>query len=75
MFQKLWFQHVWPCLQQEMKTQEVLAAVLQPTIFLVQECSIEEYEAIILPSFRIPGLDLNPNFSATSESDQIRLSL
>ncbi|XP_068083856.1 SCY1-like protein 2 [Anabrus simplex] len=49
---KLWFQHVWPCLQQEMKTQEVLAAVLQPIIYLVQECTIEEYESIILPSFR-----------------------
>jgi hypothetical protein len=52
LFQKLWFQHVWPSLQQEMKTQEVLAAVLQPIIFLVQECTIEEYESTILPSFR-----------------------
>jgi hypothetical protein len=52
MFQKLWFQHVWPCLQQEMKTQEVLAAVLEPVISLVQECAGEEYESIILPSFR-----------------------
>jgi hypothetical protein len=52
MFQKLWFQHVWPCLQQEMKTQEVLAAVLEPVISLVQECTSEEYESIILPSFR-----------------------
>ncbi|EEB16558.1 conserved hypothetical protein [Pediculus humanus corporis] len=49
---KLWFQHVWPCLQQEMKTQEVLAAVLQPIIFLVQETTLEEYETIILPYFR-----------------------
>uniref|UniRef100_A0A0A9XY57 SCY1-like protein 2 n=2 Tax=Lygus hesperus TaxID=30085 RepID=A0A0A9XY57_LYGHE len=49
---KLWFQHVWPCLQQEMKTQEVLAAVLQPILYLIQECSLEEYEDIILPSFR-----------------------
>ncbi|XP_075230291.1 SCY1-like protein bma [Lycorma delicatula] len=49
---KLWFQHVWPCLQQEMRTQEVLAAVLQPIIYLVQECSLEEYENIILPAFR-----------------------
>lgn len=48
----MWFQHVWPCLQQEMKTQEVLAAVLQPIIFLIQECTLEEYESIILPSFR-----------------------
>lgn len=52
MFQKLWFQHVWPCLQQEMKTQEVLAAVLEPVISLVQECTSEEYESIILSSFR-----------------------
>jgi len=52
MFQKLWFQHVWPCLQLEMKTQEVLAAVLEPVISLVQECTSEEYESIILPSFR-----------------------
>ncbi|XP_046681827.1 SCY1-like protein 2 [Homalodisca vitripennis] len=49
---KLWFQHVWPCLQQEMRTQEVLAAVLQPIIYLIQECSVEEYENIILPPFR-----------------------
>ncbi|XP_024084820.1 SCY1-like protein 2 isoform X2 [Cimex lectularius] len=49
---KLWFQHVWPCLQQEMRTQEVLASVLQPIIYLIQECSVEEYEQIILPSFR-----------------------
>ncbi|XP_066900810.1 SCY1-like protein 2, partial [Halyomorpha halys] len=49
---KMWFQHVWPCLQQEMKTQEVLAAVLQPIIFIIGECSIDEYEDIILPAFR-----------------------
>jgi SCY1-like protein 2 len=35
-----------------MKTQEVLAAVLQPIIFLIQESTAEEYESIILPSFR-----------------------
>ncbi|XP_054274945.1 SCY1-like protein 2 isoform X2 [Macrosteles quadrilineatus] len=49
---KLWFQHVWPSLQQEMRTQEVLAAVLQPIIHLIQECSVDEYENIILPAFR-----------------------
>lgn len=52
MLQKLWFQHVWPCLQQEMRTQEVLASVLQPIIYLIQECTLEEYEIIILPPFR-----------------------
>ncbi|KAI5729876.1 hypothetical protein M8J76_007507 [Diaphorina citri] len=49
---KLWFQHVWPSLQQEMRTAEVLASVLQPIIYLIQECSLEEYENIILPAFR-----------------------
>ncbi|XP_049819933.1 SCY1-like protein 2 isoform X2 [Aethina tumida] len=49
---KLWYQHVWPSLQQEMRTQEVLAAVLQPVLYLIQEATIEEYESIILPSFR-----------------------
>ncbi|XP_068901377.1 SCY1-like protein 2 isoform X4 [Tenebrio molitor] len=49
---KLWYQHVWPSLQQEMRSQEVLAAVLQPVLYLIQESTIEEYESIILPSFR-----------------------
>lgn len=35
-----------------MRTQEVLAAVLQPILYLIQESTIEEYESIILPSFR-----------------------
>jgi SCY1-like protein 2 len=35
-----------------MRSQEVLAAVLQPVLYLIQESTIEEYESIILPSFR-----------------------
>ncbi|CAD7082852.1 unnamed protein product [Hermetia illucens] len=50
---KLWWQHVWPCLQQEMKTAEVLAAVLQPALALVQESKPDEYETIILPTFKV----------------------
>lgn len=50
--QKLWWQHVWPCLQQEMRTSEVLAAVLQPALSLVAESTTDEYEKIILPTFR-----------------------
>lgn len=50
--QKLWWQHVWPCLQQEMRTAEVLAAVLQPALSLVAESTTKEYESIILPTFR-----------------------
>ncbi|KAL1518045.1 hypothetical protein ABEB36_001731 [Hypothenemus hampei] len=49
---KLWYQHVWPSLRQEMCSQEVLAAVLQPVLFIVQESTVEEYETFILPNFR-----------------------
>ncbi|KXJ81150.1 hypothetical protein RP20_CCG021479 [Aedes albopictus] len=49
---KLWWQHIWPNLQQEMRADEVLAAVLQPALTLVQESSNSEYEAIILPTFK-----------------------
>ncbi|XP_053676283.1 SCY1-like protein 2 [Anopheles nili] len=49
---KLWWQHIWPNLQQEMRADEVLAAVLQPALTLVQESSNTEYEAIILPTFK-----------------------
>ena len=34
--QKLWFQHIWPILEQEVRSQEVLAAVLEPVLFLVK---------------------------------------
>lgn len=50
--QKLWWQHVWPCLQHEMKQSEVLAAVLQPVLSLVHESTTDEYENIILPTIR-----------------------
>uniref|UniRef100_A0A336MKF9 CSON002411 protein n=1 Tax=Culicoides sonorensis TaxID=179676 RepID=A0A336MKF9_CULSO len=50
---KLWWQHVWPYLQQEMKQSEVLAAVLQPVLSLIHESTTEEYENIILPTIRV----------------------
>ncbi|XP_045464200.1 SCY1-like protein 2 [Harmonia axyridis] len=49
---KMWYQHIWPSLQQEMRSQEVLAAVLQPVLYLIQDSTVEEYETILLPSFR-----------------------
>lgn len=52
LWQKLWWQHIWPNLQQEMRADEVLAAVLQPALTLVKESSNSEYEAIILPTFK-----------------------
>ncbi len=50
--QKLWFQHTWPILESEVRSQEVLAAVLEPVLFLVKECSPEEYRGIVLPALR-----------------------
>ena len=50
--QKLWFQHTWPVLEHEIRSQEVLAAVLEPVLFLVKECSPEEYGSIILPALK-----------------------
>ena len=43
---------MWPLLQQEIRSQEVLAAVLEPVLFLIMECSPEEYATMILPSLR-----------------------
>ena len=40
---------MWPILEQEVKSQEVLAAVLEPVLFLVKECELAEYEQLILP--------------------------
>ena len=50
--QKLWFQHIWPILEQEVRSQEVLAAVLEPVLFLVKECTHDEYRDLILPALR-----------------------
>ncbi|KAF4525794.1 hypothetical protein B566_EDAN002056, partial [Ephemera danica] len=44
---KLWYQHVWPCLQQEMKAQEVLAAVLQPIIYLATVTLLENLHIVL----------------------------
>lgn len=43
---------MWPCLQQEMKAAEVLAAVLQPALAMVYESTVLEYEQVILPTFK-----------------------
>ena len=58
-FQKLWFQHTWPLLALEIRSQEVLAAVLEPVIFLVKECEQEEYQEYILPALRYAIIKFN----------------
>lgn len=52
LLQKLWWQHIWVSLQPDLRTQDSLAAVLQPILVLIQESTLEEYEEIILPVFR-----------------------
>ncbi|XP_076329759.1 SCY1-like protein 2 [Tachypleus tridentatus] len=49
---KLWYQHVLPSLQSELQSPEVLAAALQPLLFIVEESTADEYQTLILPMFR-----------------------
>ncbi|CAL1271739.1 unnamed protein product [Larinioides sclopetarius] len=49
---KLWFQHVLPSLKTELQSPEVLAAALQPLLFMIEESTVEEYQNEILPVFR-----------------------
>ena len=53
---------MWPILEQEVRSQEALAAALEPVLFLVNECSPEEYSAIILPVLRYASLFLDEIF-------------
>ncbi|XP_028172756.1 SCY1-like protein 2 isoform X3 [Ostrinia furnacalis] len=47
---KLRWQHVWPALQLEVRTAEVLAAVLMPIIWLTNEASPDEFSTYVLPT-------------------------
>ena len=67
-FQKLWFQHTWPLLALEIRSQEVLAAVLEPVIFLVKECEQEEYQEYILPALRYTIIKFYKNKPACEEN-------
>ncbi|KAL4717625.1 hypothetical protein ACJJTC_000774 [Scirpophaga incertulas] len=49
---KLRWQHVWPALQLEVRTAEVLAAVLQPIIWLTNEASQDEFTHYVLPTLK-----------------------
>ncbi|XP_067126202.1 SCY1-like protein 2 isoform X1 [Centruroides vittatus] len=49
---KLWYQHVLPSLQAELQSPEVLAAALQPILFMIEASTPEENQAYILPLFR-----------------------
>ncbi|XP_028966958.1 SCY1-like protein 2 [Galendromus occidentalis] len=49
---KLWWQHILPSLQAELQSPEVLAAALQPLLYMIGNSSLDEYQSIILPVFR-----------------------
>ncbi|KAJ0183886.1 hypothetical protein K1T71_000309 [Dendrolimus kikuchii] len=49
---KLRWQHVWPALQLEVRTAEVLAAVLQPIIWLTNEATQDEFSHYVLPTLK-----------------------
>ncbi|KAF7395478.1 hypothetical protein HZH68_009528 [Vespula germanica] len=49
---KLLYQHIWWYLQAELQTQEVLSAVLQPILYIIEKSTKEEYEKIIFPTLR-----------------------
>ncbi|KAL0902381.1 hypothetical protein ABMA27_000265 [Loxostege sticticalis] len=49
---KLRWQHVWPALQLEVRTAEVLAAVLQPIIWLTNEATQDEFSTYVLPTLK-----------------------
>ncbi|XP_076341084.1 SCY1-like protein 2 [Tachypleus tridentatus] len=49
---KLWYQHVLPSLSSELQSSEVLAAALKPLLFVIEESSFDQYQTLILPTFR-----------------------
>ncbi len=48
----MWYQHILPSMEAELQTPEVLAAALQPIIYMIEESSTEEYQDVILPFIR-----------------------
>lgn len=49
---KLRWQHIWPALQTEVRTAEVLASVLQSVMWMVKEADEAEFEVYILPTLK-----------------------
>ncbi|XP_043493375.1 SCY1-like protein 2 isoform X1 [Polistes fuscatus] len=49
---KLLYQHIWWYLRAELQTQEVLSAVLQPILYIIEKSTKEEFEKIIFPTLR-----------------------
>ncbi|KAJ8737555.1 hypothetical protein PYW08_000150 [Mythimna loreyi] len=50
---KLRWQHIWPGLQNEIRTAEVLAAVLQSVMWLIKESNDDEFTFYIFPTIKV----------------------
>ncbi|XP_015781451.1 SCY1-like protein 2 [Tetranychus urticae] len=49
---KMWFQHILPTISAELQFNDVLAAALQPILYIIEECNTDEYQNYILPIIR-----------------------
>lgn len=44
----MWFQHILPSMAVEIQTPEVLAAALQPIIYMINQSTAEEFQEFML---------------------------
>lgn len=49
---KMWFQHILPTMASELQFSDVLAAALQPILYIIDESNTDEYQNCILPLIR-----------------------
>lgn len=73
--QKIWYQHIWAYLHAELQTQEVLSAVLQPMLYIIQNSSKEEYDQILFPTLKYVLWDGNKRETAQNRIDIFHLVL
>lgn len=45
----MWYMHILPSMECELQSPEVLAAALQPIIYMINESSAQEFQEFILP--------------------------
>lgn len=45
----MWCKHILPSMECELQSPEVLAAALQPIIYMINEATVEEFQESILP--------------------------
>ena len=45
----MWYMHILPSMECELQSPEVLAAALQPIIYMINESTAQEFQEFILP--------------------------